>query len=160
MTGAQNCEQSPPLRSQNNDIPAFITFRNISSRKVDVYWLDYKGQKVKYMENFSTDRNHHINTYVTHPWIARDAVTHDVLLFNGKEVYFPQAWDGRSERTMINIHIPVFKLTNRCIQVLKDSFPEQAIPEFDIPRTLIEDMIHKPNIQFEDSPYLLKESGT
>ncbi|KAK6184095.1 hypothetical protein SNE40_002184 [Patella caerulea] len=136
--------------SQNSDIPSYITFKNATSRKMDVYWVDFKGKYVKYLKNFSPGNVHHINTFVTHPWIARDSVTNDVLMFNGKSIFYPPAWNGEQSRNEIRIHVPVFNLKKRCIQVLKDYLTKNDIPSLEIPHTLIEEMCMRSNMTFRE----------
>jgi len=55
-------------RSISGDTPTSITFDNQSGRTVDIYWLDYEGNRVYY----STLGNENIYTqptYLTHPWV-------------------------------------------------------------------------------------------
>ena len=47
-----------------------------------------------------------MNTYVTHPWIVRDAYTGYPLLLNGKSVFHPTADTIEERRALIWIHIP------------------------------------------------------
>lgn len=52
-----------------------------------------------------------MNTYVTHPWVARDRNTGYPLLLNGEIVFFPQSERNGKEftdtnRDIIDIFIP------------------------------------------------------
>jgi Tol biopolymer transport system component len=69
--------QSPP--SSNNcvitqdhsisgDTPSTIDFNNVSGRTVDVYWLDYDGNRVHY-NTLANGQGYTQETWITHPWV-------------------------------------------------------------------------------------------
>jgi Tol biopolymer transport system component len=69
--------QSPPSsancnitqdRSTSGDTPTSITFNNVSGRTVDVYWLDYEGNRV-YYNTLAPGQGYTQQTYLTHPWV-------------------------------------------------------------------------------------------
>ena len=93
-------------KSESSDILAFATFISETNREVNVYWLDYNGDRVRYT-TLCPRSIYHIDTFTTHPWIFRDAHTDDILLANNRAVYYPQAWDAEMDRREdIRIRIP------------------------------------------------------
>ena len=96
-----------PLRSLVAEKFSFILFKNNTGRKVDIFWLDYTGHKVKYGTLRPGDQRRQ-TTYVSHPWIFRDSNTFDVLVANKKHrVFFPEAFDGQTDKeTVITIDTP------------------------------------------------------
>ena len=77
-----NAVQSP--HSLNSDIPALITFVNRSNQAVNVYWLDFGGNRKLY-QTLEAGGSYTQQTYLTHPWLVADA--------SGRpwNVYMPQA---------------------------------------------------------------------
>lgn len=110
------------LKSKESNIRAFVKFVNTSERDVDVYWLNFKGEKisystlppgthcnVSYMLNSDMKRVYvtdweftvhshflpfslQINTYVTHPWVFSCSQTGERLKVNKNYVFFPEPW--------------------------------------------------------------------
>ena len=110
MAGSgEDGESDKPLRSIRDDRFALVTFQSKTTRPVNVFWLDYAGQRVKYATLAAGDE-FPIMTYETHPWIFRDVENGAPLLADGKEVYLPRAYDGREEPP-VQIHIPGVPLT-------------------------------------------------
>ncbi|KAL8565932.1 hypothetical protein ACOMHN_036359 [Nucella lapillus] len=113
------------------------TFRNISERKADLYWVDFSGKLVQYSRDLGPGEESRISTYVTHPWVARDSVTGQWLAVCGKSVYVTpkpggdgdnaddadEETDGAHARDVgpleILIHIPVYRLEDLCIGFLR-----------------------------------------
>ncbi|KAK2145877.1 hypothetical protein LSH36_650g01073 [Paralvinella palmiformis] len=105
MAGSSDdTDSEQPLRSARDDRFALVTFESKTSRRIDVFWLDYDGQRVKYA-TLEVGATFPIMTYETHPWIFRDVDNGAPILADGKEVYFPKAYDGR-EDPPVHIHIP------------------------------------------------------
>ena len=98
-------ESHSPPRSRNNDVPSYVTFFNRSDRTVNLFWINYEGKLVRY-GRIPPFKGTSMNTYVTHPWIVRDANTGYPLLLNGKSVFHPTADTHEGSRMMIWIHIP------------------------------------------------------
>jgi hypothetical protein len=98
------------LRSLNNESATYIKFLNRTERKIHLFWLDYKGSLVRYGD-IPPDRGVSMNTYVTHPWVARDAVTLYPMMLNGNQIFYPQTERNGQIFSLINrervdIHIP------------------------------------------------------
>lgn len=81
----------PPLRSQPSRSLSFVRFHNVTRRKVDVIWINYEGSRVKY-KTLDPEEFCDVNTYVAHPWVFQDAVTHQSLNANSKHIYEPGPW--------------------------------------------------------------------
>jgi von Hippel-Lindau disease tumor supressor len=97
-------EDEQTLRSIRDDSFALVTFESKTLRNIDVFWMDYNGDRVKYT-TIGPNVTFFIQTYETHPWIFRDEESGAVLLADGRDVFFPQPYDGR-EQPHVNIHIP------------------------------------------------------
>jgi hypothetical protein len=66
-------------RSVEGSRSTTIRFINRSGRPVKAYWKDYKGVEVFYFD-IAPDGQYTEQTFVTHPWVVRDAITHEALL--------------------------------------------------------------------------------
>jgi uncharacterized protein YkwD len=71
---AQNISQC----STEGKIQASITFVNNTNRQVDIYWVNYQCQEVKY-NTLRPGQSYNQRTYVTHPWRIRDSQTGSIL---------------------------------------------------------------------------------
>ncbi|CAD6232225.1 GSCOCG00001808001-RA-CDS [Cotesia congregata] len=103
------------LRSIEDRHKAFVRFINTTPYPIDVLWINYHGQAVRYsiLQPLGTLD---INTFATHPWIFVEHETRDsvlnyyyfslicILFFyfiffrfiaEGKDVFFPQPWFTR-----------------------------------------------------------------
>ena len=87
-----------PRRSLESKRFAHVTFVCRTRRKVDIFWLNFNGQKIKYA-TLTTGKKISFNTFHTHPWVFRDADTFDVLVANNcDEYYYPQPYIGEEEK--------------------------------------------------------------
>jgi len=92
------------LKSLRDDAQSLVTFISRTRRPFCVYWLDYRGQLVKYCQlDYAQQLN--VRTFETHPWIFQDSETGDRLVTaDGSDVYMPRRWDGgNAERVIIGI---------------------------------------------------------
>lgn len=55
--------------SLNGNTPAEIDFINDSTVPVDVYWIDYSGDRVLYYPDLLPGQSYDQGTYLTHPWL-------------------------------------------------------------------------------------------
>ncbi|CAB3369331.1 Hypothetical predicted protein [Cloeon dipterum] len=109
------------LRSIDSTQPAYPTFLNGTSRRVDIVWLDFQGAPVVY-KTLKPRETFRVTTFVTHPWLFVDADTRDLLLGRLKYVYMPEAPKSRPiKRHTVMITVPVFPLLARALQVLRNS---------------------------------------
>ncbi len=96
------------LKSQHSDEPAYAAFVNRTDRRVDVIWIDFKGHHVKYCTLTRYNDTFPIQTFVSHPWIFKDADSGDRLVMQeNKTVFFPKPLDGNEENLdVVLIGIP------------------------------------------------------
>jgi len=70
-----NADASAPARSLNSDTPALITFVNRSGQPVNVYWLDFGGNR-KFYQTLGAGSSYTQQIFLTHPWLVTDAKDH------------------------------------------------------------------------------------
>ena len=92
MNAGEAPEQNlPEIRSRQCNANSFVAFVSRTHRKVDVFWIDYKGRHVKYATLRNYGDTFPIATFVSHPWTFKDADSGDQLVYSAnKEVYFPK----------------------------------------------------------------------
>jgi len=71
MMGDSNCEVTQD-RSTSGATESKITFVNESGRTVDLFWLDYEGDRVFYQTIPAGETREQL-TWLTHPWVMIDA---------------------------------------------------------------------------------------
>ena len=64
--------------STSGDTPASITFNNLTGSAVDVYWINYSGDRVLY-QTLAAYSSYIQGTYITHPWVVALAGSGDTL---------------------------------------------------------------------------------
>lgn len=69
--GGQGCPAPGTVRSDNSAQKSALEFQNLSGRRVDIFWLDYNGQRKRYT-TLNPGQNYTQSTFATHPWIAVD----------------------------------------------------------------------------------------
>uniref|UniRef100_A0A1B6HBF3 von Hippel-Lindau disease tumour suppressor beta domain-containing protein n=1 Tax=Homalodisca liturata TaxID=320908 RepID=A0A1B6HBF3_9HEMI len=147
-------------KSLKSEKKSFIRFVNKTGRDVDVLWLNYEGEPVKY-HTISPDIYIDINTYVSHPWIFEDSETRDRRAVRNQLVFYPPDWEKfvnskaknlqqdheiTPHRIVMMITLPVYRLRDRCLQVLRDSVNwEENIGlldqlEFELPKSVLDDL--------------------
>lgn len=93
-------------RSLQSELIAYVKFINRTQQIVDLFWLDYTGTRVKY-GTLQPGGQYAVDTFVTHPWIFRDAETGYPLRADGQEVFYPQPWNpehsSRCEEIFISL---------------------------------------------------------
>ncbi|KAK3609078.1 hypothetical protein CHS0354_011837 [Potamilus streckersoni] len=141
------------LRSLNNNDQSFVTFCNRTLRLAELFWIDYNGQYVRYAR-IPPGKATLMNTYVTHPWIAKDAFVGLPFLLNRSRVFFPVACDGRESRDRVNITIPVYPLRARSMEVVHHTFSSTDIAKSDLPAALKQEVLKLParKIPYTDYP--------
>ncbi|XP_022339945.2 von Hippel-Lindau disease tumor suppressor-like [Crassostrea virginica] len=141
-------EQCRKLRSLNNDISTYVRFKNRCDRIATLFWLNFKGDLVRYSV-LKKDEFIDMNTYVTHPWCAREIVTNDRLEIDKQPVYQPTEGENGIYR-LAYIDIPVYSLRERCKQVIWKSFPDIDPETLDIPRVLTMELGTKKTVSYTD----------
>lgn len=145
------------LRSVNSLSPSLLRFVNISHRDVNIVWLDYQGRGITY-NCLSHKKSFDINTYVSHPWIVRDAKTNDpMMLLHGQsvvKVLWPQGDTNNDiqnnnnqaisrRRRLVFITLPVYSLKDRCFQVMREvGINNEDVKALTIPRSLQSEYVH------------------
>lgn len=66
-----DCDDLGSYASKFGDEKYVAKFLNSKDIDLDMYWIDYKGEEVLY-GSISPGETWAQNTYVTHPWVARD----------------------------------------------------------------------------------------
>lgn len=76
-------------RSLMSEQKAYVRFINKTNRVVEVIWVNFVGEFIKYRV-LSSDEYVDVNTYKTHPWAALDYHTKDRLHINKNFLYLPK----------------------------------------------------------------------
>ena len=66
-----NCDDVGNYSSERSDEKYVVRFLNSRDESIDMYWIDYEGEEVL-KGSISPKGTWSQNTYVTHPWVARD----------------------------------------------------------------------------------------
>jgi hypothetical protein len=61
-----------PVKSLNSDTPALMTFVNQSGQSLEIYWIDFGGNRQLY-KTLESGGSYTQRTYLTHPWLITDA---------------------------------------------------------------------------------------
>lgn len=101
-----NEDDGKVLRSLHSLMFSYVIFISRTNRRVDILWMNYEGKPVKYNALEQYGEAYPVTTFVTHPWVFKDADTGDHLLANGQDVFFPDAWSEDNETTYVFIDIP------------------------------------------------------
>ncbi len=67
------------FQSLNSNTPAMIDFVNQESFAVDVYWINFAGDRVLYVSDLAAGASYFQPTYLTHPWVVAMAGSGDTL---------------------------------------------------------------------------------
>ncbi|XP_046580813.1 von Hippel-Lindau-like protein [Haliotis rubra] len=132
------------VKSIHSDTSVRVEFINETQRPVDLFWIDFQGKLVRYKLGLKPSKNYHINTYETHPWIARDTRTGSSLLIKKDFIYYPKANDEDDEFQQIFISLPVFRLIDRCVDFLRSHGIRHQADNLSIPTLLVQDLKKNP----------------
>ena len=138
--GTNGGEQPRSIQSQQF---SYIRFINRTQQTVDLFWMNYAGERVKYI-TLQPGGQFSVETFATHPWIFRDAISGYPLQVEGQEVFYPQPWDpGHSRQCKdvfidlsgIRVQIALKKEHSLVLGgVLKTSWPLFAISSIALPK--------------------------
>ena len=91
-------------RSIQSELFSYIRFINRTQQTVDLFWMNYAGERVKYI-TLLPGGQFSVETFATHPWIFRDAISGYPLRVEGQEVFYPQPWDPGHSRQCKDVFI-------------------------------------------------------
>jgi len=74
------CSLESSLHAVNANVSTSVTFVNQTSSAVDIYWLDYSGQRQLYA-TLAAGTTLLQQTYVTHPWVAAGPSSTCIAIF-------------------------------------------------------------------------------
>ena len=63
--------------SQNSNVSYVAHFSNALSSPVDIFWINFNGDEVRYKKNLLPRSHYSVQTYFTHPWIFRKSMFGD-----------------------------------------------------------------------------------
>jgi len=70
-----SCSLEPTLHSIEGTVPTTIQFANNTAAPVNVYWINYAGERVSYFSGLGAGQSFVQDTFITHPWIVTDVAT-------------------------------------------------------------------------------------
>ncbi|XP_061194389.1 von Hippel-Lindau disease tumor suppressor-like [Saccostrea echinata] len=141
-------EGSKEPRSLNNDIVTYVRFKNRCDRIATLFWFNFKGNLVRY-SILKKGEFIDMNTYVTHPWCARETVTNDRLVIDKQRVFYPAEGEDLTYK-LVYIDIPVYSLRERCKQIIWKAYPDTDPKTLDIPRVLTKELDTKKSVSYTD----------
>jgi len=78
-----SCSLEPTLHSIEGNVATSIQFTNNTGGPLNVYWINYQGQRVFYRGGpfaaLAAEQSYTQGTYITHPWIITDVATNSCL---------------------------------------------------------------------------------
>lgn len=141
------------LRSLRSDEKCYLRFVNKTNRAVDIMWIDFTGNFVKYAL-LERGQFIDINTYKSHPWFAVDSVTFDSMLLNKEFTYLAKTQFEilsnppinrrlltQNLRTIVHITIPLYSLWYRCLLEVRNHLnKEDDVDSLEITNRLKEEL--------------------
>ncbi|XP_069499565.1 von Hippel-Lindau disease tumor suppressor [Ambystoma mexicanum] len=149
-------EAELPLRSVNTRRLLRVTFCNRSPRPAIPVWIDFNGERTDYRV-IPPGRGLHMDTYLRHLWLFRDAHTEDGLLANKKEWFLLFKCDEQ-QPIRVDITLPVYSLKERSLQVVRSLVRPEDYRKLEIARSLWVDLEDRPSIA-KDLRRLARENG-
>jgi len=146
------------LRSEKCEKKCYVQFVNQSDRCIEVVWINYSGNEELYRILLPKEK-YDMNTFVTHPWIFRDHLTHQPLTVNSSNVFHPRQSVIRVDvpqdpnlanpvvhyrlvRAEVQIRIPVYSLKELCIYTVRKVVQnESSIRLLELPQSLREELL-------------------
>ncbi|CAH0696463.1 unnamed protein product [Spodoptera exigua] len=93
------------LKSIHSNSPVDVSFTNLTSRPVNLWWRNFEGRKVFY-GRIEPGAKHDQSTYLTHPWQVTDVCTEQYLMIDNRLIFrVPSENVGRA-RQNYNITAP------------------------------------------------------
>ncbi|XP_060518546.1 von Hippel-Lindau disease tumor suppressor-like [Cylas formicarius] len=144
-------ENARALRSNKR---CYVRFINSTERTVELTWINFSGQYVRY-RILNKGNSVDINTYKTHPWIAKDILTKDVLHVDKNFIYLPKTtreymrerYPGRSipenheARVRAHIMLPIYSLRYASLLCIRNHMLDpEDVDTLALPRNLSEEL--------------------
>ncbi|KAK2171058.1 hypothetical protein NP493_1109g00077 [Ridgeia piscesae] len=145
-------------RSIQSELFSYIRFINRTQQTVDLFWMNYAGERVKYI-TLLPGGQFSVETFATHPWIFRDAISGYPLRVEGQEVFYPQPWDPGHSRQCKDVFIDLsyYTLKDICKQVVSSHYTSEQLKKLSptIPADLLLELLHRdPSVPgYSVSPY-------
>lgn len=140
------------LKSRQSRITSPIQFVNRTGRSVTLIWINFRGEEDHSItRTLANNSNVNVNTFVTHPWIAKDEVTKERMLLNFNDVFYPMEptirrigdAESRSNRRVLAVRkqvvitAPVLSLEDYCKKEIMKHVPDQSIKKLPLPQRII-----------------------
>ncbi|XP_073812871.1 von Hippel-Lindau protein [Musca autumnalis] len=142
-------QPQPRLAAQHSNEQTHVFFLNTTQRQVNLYWMDFNGSQ----DLFTTlppGAGIKANTFVTHPWLFRDARTGERMHVKHQDIFWPQLYRVKNAgqwlpcRKLIAIHPPITQtLRTRCLWRFAELIygqNDEFLKELNLPRTLYNDI--------------------
>ncbi|KAK2170937.1 hypothetical protein NP493_1126g00029 [Ridgeia piscesae] len=133
-------------RSIQSELFSFVRFINRTQQTVDLFWINYAGDREKYT-TLQPGCQFGVDTFATHPWIFRDAISGKPLRVEGQEVFYPQPWDPGHSRQWkdVFIDLSVYSLKDICKQVVSSHYTSEQLKKLSpvIPSDLLLELLHR-----------------
>jgi len=150
----ENNLEEQNIRSLQSNQKCYVRFINTTDRTIEIMWINFTGQYVRYRILEKSDYID-VNTYKTHPWIAKDFLTKDVLHIDKKFVYNPKSTreyiqeryperhipENHEARLRAFISLPVYSLRYSCLLALRNRiYREEDVDQLCLPKNLSDDL--------------------
>lgn len=129
------------LRSMESSEPVQLVMINTTQRLVDVLWINYTSQLVRY-KILKSHWAFRMTSFKTHPWIFRDFETGILMHVDyDKEVLLPEPPPKDRPHQRVYIHFPMQSLKTISLWSIATQLRSFAeIDELEIPQTLNSDL--------------------
>ncbi|CAG9765703.1 unnamed protein product [Ceutorhynchus assimilis] len=144
----------PNVRSVESTQRCYVRFINTTSKTIDLMWVNFAGVYVRY-RILRKDDYIDVNTFKTHPWIAKDFMTKDILHIDSKYSYEPRTSkeiiqerfpdriipENHEARIRAYITLPLFSLRYACLLTVRNHMlNEEDVDQLLLPKSLSEDL--------------------
>ncbi|KAL1513857.1 hypothetical protein ABEB36_003204 [Hypothenemus hampei] len=133
----------------------YVRFINNTERDVEVLWIDYTGRRVQY-RTMKKGEFLDVNTFKTHPFIAKDVRTRDMMHICGVFSYYPKTsreifserFPGKpfpenyEVRVRASITIPIYSLRFACLLAIREYIRHESdVENLGLPVLLKDDLL-------------------
>jgi hypothetical protein len=74
------CKDEREHKSMSGDLSVSVQFKNATGSFVNMYWLDYQGQR-RFFNRVQPNSGMTYQTFVTHPWVITDLDDQCLMLY-------------------------------------------------------------------------------